>query len=307
MVSRTSTSIKHVLIRDLILAFCIAVGLLITFSLVFSAEIRLEWSANSEPDIAGYRLYYGRTSGIYDASINVENATSYTLSLPKRKYFFALTAYDSAGNESDFSNEVSWPIQVLEPNGGGSIPSGSDQAIQWWASSDIVSFELFYSMDNGATWTLITDNVTGTRSYDWTVPVPAGNRKKCFVKVIGYDSDGTVVSSDRSDSSFKMEVVKLTAPNTEETLMSGDIYPITWEANAIKGGSPDSVELYYTKDAGKTWNLIAALDGAAESFDWLVPTVKKPRTECRVKVILRNGKGNSLGSDVSDVYFPIQP
>jgi hypothetical protein len=301
------TSIKHVLVRDLILAFCIAVGLLITFSLVFSAEIRLDWSANSEPDIAGYRLYYGRVSGIYDASINVGNATSYILILPERKYFIALTAHNSTGNESDFSNEVSWPIQVLEPNGVEAFRSGSSQRIQWWASSEMVRFKLMYSMDNGATWTLITDNVKSTRSYDWTVPVPAANRKACFVKVIGYDSQGTVVSSDRSDSSFRIEVVRLTAPNTAETLISRDIYPIAWETYATKGSSPESVELYYTKDAGKTWNLITVLDGISESFDWLVSTVKKPRTECKVKVILRNGRGNSLGSDVSDVYFTIQP
>jgi hypothetical protein len=289
------------------LAFCIAVGLLITFSLVFSAEIRLAWDQPPDTEIAGYKLYYGKASGRYDAAINVGNTSSYTLIVPKGKYYIALTAYDNTGNESDASNEVSWPIQMFEPNGGEALPSGSNQRIEWWASSEIESVDLLYSMDNGATWTPITDNVRGTRSYDWTLPVPAGNRKACFVKVIGYDSQGTVVSSDRSDLSFKIEVVRLTAPNTAETLISRDIWPIAWETYATKGSSPESVELYYTKDAGETWNLITVLDGISDSVDWLVPTVRKPRTECKVKVILRNGKGNSLGSDVSDVYFTIQP
>ena len=59
-------------------------------------------------DLAGYRLYYGTSSGNYTHVIDVGNVTEYTVyNLKSGVYYFAVTAYDVAGNESDFSNEIS--------------------------------------------------------------------------------------------------------------------------------------------------------------------------------------------------------
>ncbi|MDN5942938.1 MAG: fibronectin type III domain-containing protein, partial [Nitrospira sp.] len=65
----------------------------------------LAWKANREPDLAGYKLYIGTASGRYDfagSPFFADIATSYIVSnLTKgQTYFFALSAYDSAGNES---------------------------------------------------------------------------------------------------------------------------------------------------------------------------------------------------------------
>ena len=72
----------------------------------------LAWKANREPDLAGYKLYIGTASGRYNFSGSpflTDIATSYIVSnLPKgQTYFFALSAYDSAGNESVLSAEIS--------------------------------------------------------------------------------------------------------------------------------------------------------------------------------------------------------
>ncbi|MEO6307257.1 MAG: fibronectin type III domain-containing protein [Nitrospiraceae bacterium] len=72
----------------------------------------LTWTANGEPDLAGYKIYVGTASGTYSFSgfpFLTGRVTSYTLSnLPKgQTYYFAISAYDSAGNESVLSAEVS--------------------------------------------------------------------------------------------------------------------------------------------------------------------------------------------------------
>ena len=74
----------------------------------FSAEVTLAWDANTEPDLAGYKIHYGHASWDYPFSVDVGNQTAYTLSDLEqgRTYYFAVTAYDIYGNESSFSNEV---------------------------------------------------------------------------------------------------------------------------------------------------------------------------------------------------------
>ncbi|HSL04590.1 MAG TPA: fibronectin type III domain-containing protein [Nitrospiraceae bacterium] len=72
----------------------------------------LTWTANREPDLAGYKIYVGTASGTYSfpgSPFLTGRVTSYTAShLPKgQTYFFALSAYDSAGNESPLSAEAS--------------------------------------------------------------------------------------------------------------------------------------------------------------------------------------------------------
>jgi hypothetical protein len=71
--------------------------------------LTLSWDLNHEPDLAGYRIYYGKSSGNYDYMTDVGNVSFHSLSdlEPDKRYYLALTAYDISGNESDFSNEVS--------------------------------------------------------------------------------------------------------------------------------------------------------------------------------------------------------
>lgn len=60
----------------------------------------------------GYRVYFGTQSGQYSqargSGLNT-TTTSYTVNnlIVGRTYYFAVTAYDSAGNESGYSAEVS--------------------------------------------------------------------------------------------------------------------------------------------------------------------------------------------------------
>ncbi len=73
------------------------------------ASFTLAWDPNQEPDLAGYKLYYGTSSRSYSQNVNVGNLTLYTLAGLQAgvTYYFAVTAYDTEGNESDYSNEVS--------------------------------------------------------------------------------------------------------------------------------------------------------------------------------------------------------
>ena len=94
--------------RKLILGFIILSAVIVLFSFDSFAQIRLAWDPGAEPDLAGYKVYYGTASRTYGASIDVGKVTSYTLTgiTPEQTYFIAVTAYDIFNNESAFSNEV---------------------------------------------------------------------------------------------------------------------------------------------------------------------------------------------------------
>jgi hypothetical protein len=66
-------------------------------------------------DIAGYTLHYGLTSRTYTFLKKIGNQTSYEMSglEPGRTYFFAVTARDAAGHESQFSDELRATIPAL--------------------------------------------------------------------------------------------------------------------------------------------------------------------------------------------------
>ena len=75
---------------------------------VFAGQATLAWDPSSS-SASGYRVYYGTASGNYTSNVNVGNATTSTVSnlTDDSTYYFSVKAYDSEGNESGFSNEVS--------------------------------------------------------------------------------------------------------------------------------------------------------------------------------------------------------
>ena len=73
--------------------------------------VRLAWNPVAEPNVSGYRVYYGTASRTYQQPFGqglASSATTYTVSgLPgARRYFFAVTATNSLGKESGYSSEV---------------------------------------------------------------------------------------------------------------------------------------------------------------------------------------------------------
>jgi hypothetical protein len=198
------------------------------------------------------------------------------------------------------------PIKLLAPNGGENIATGSLYTIQWTGLPHAKKYSLKYSRDGGVTWKMIKQNIVGT-AYTWNVLPRGENRRDCLVKVIGYNAHDQVVGSDRSDAPFAIEEVRLTSPAGMEVWTSGENQTITWMTNATVN-SVGKVKLFYTKNDGATWHQIAIITGSNPgTYNWVVPDVLKNKENCRVKVLLKDAMGNSIGSDDSDREFTIQP
>jgi len=93
-------------------------GCLSLITLVASAQsqssVTLAWDPSPDGAIVGYRLYEGAATRTYTNVIAAGNATNASVSslVSGVTYFFAVTAYDTNGLESDFSAEVSYTVAL---------------------------------------------------------------------------------------------------------------------------------------------------------------------------------------------------
>jgi chitodextrinase len=84
------------------------------FSTRNSGTARLSWEASIGRNIAGYKIYLATTSGGYGPPLATTpmDTTTYTVTglAPGTTYFFVVTAFNTDGAESTFSNEASTSI-----------------------------------------------------------------------------------------------------------------------------------------------------------------------------------------------------
>jgi hypothetical protein len=82
-------------------------------SLKAAQSVTLGWDRSTDA-VAGYRVHYGGASKAYSMRRDVGRETGAVISGLKEgaTYYFAVTAYSSAGLESDFSNELRYTVPV---------------------------------------------------------------------------------------------------------------------------------------------------------------------------------------------------
>lgn len=92
---------------------CIYIVLLSCLALVQvpcanAQTVTVTWNTSPEPDVIGYKLYYGTASRHYNSMITIGNRTEYTFGdlTGMDVVYVAVTAVDSAGNESGYSREL---------------------------------------------------------------------------------------------------------------------------------------------------------------------------------------------------------
>ncbi len=94
--------------------------------------VELNWTAAAPADkVAGYRVYYGKKSHVYDGRKDVGTALSTSMTGLDLwvNYYFAVVAYDVNGNESAFSNEHVDPVA-----GRVRVRAHDDDSICWGAA-----------------------------------------------------------------------------------------------------------------------------------------------------------------------------
>ena len=136
------------------------------------------WDANTESDIAGYNIYYKTDSSNVAYNSTGANEGSSPIQIPvtslsdpenpqftihglndTESYFFVITAYDTAGNESNFSNELSYTPTS-------STPENTAPKVTIMAPADRSSFNQYDSITfRGSAIDAEDGNISGNLSW----------------------------------------------------------------------------------------------------------------------------------------------
>jgi hypothetical protein len=199
--------------------------------------------------------------------------------------------------KQDLSNanfSVAAPITVTSPNGGETWQGLTSQSITWANPGTAGPFRVEYSVNNGSSWVIIQNSVSGN-STSWTVPNNPNNA--ALVKVT---NTANTCQNDISNANFTMSAATpiLTTPNGGETYTVGTIQNITWNASTFYS----TVNIEYSTNNGSTWTTIVTGDPNDGSYAWNIPNA--PTSQALVKV---SNSANTGINDVSNATFNIVP
>jgi hypothetical protein len=190
----------------------------------------LTWNANTEPDLAGYRVYQcsqlpcTRASGNASLLVTLGTVTSFNIGTPTVTQYYVLTAYDFSNNESIESSSVTFspvgapppvspPPPPVPPAIGASPTSlafagtqgAANPASQTVNISNTGGGSLSWSASDNASW-LTVNPASGTGNGVVTVSVATGT-----MAVGTYN--GSITLSAIGVSPFTVPVTLVVAPS----------------------------------------------------------------------------------------------
>ena len=290
----------------------VCLSLVAAASAVAQSSVTLAWNPVTN-SIAGYRLYRGGASRNYTNNVNAGTATQYTLSnlTAGATYFFAVTAFTSAGAESDYSTEISYtvpgntnsgtpPVITLISPANGAVytePANMNLSANVTPNGHQVTKVQFY---NGAT--LLGESTSTPYSYAWN-NVFAGNYSVKARMV--YDVGATLDSSAAA--------VTVASSRPPPTNPAPATLPAPWLAADI--GSPGALGTATFTTGAFRVSGAGVIGGTADSFRFVYQTltgdgeiraqlnsVQNTGSNGYVGVLMRESLGANSKSVVLGIY-----
>jgi len=228
-------------------------------------EIQLQWDPNTEPDLAGYKVYYGIDGLANHAHLDVSNQTVATISGldPASNYSFAVTAYNTSGLESSYSNIVT-ALEAVPPSvsisypASGTIVSGTVSVTA--AANDNVGVNKVEFFVNG---TLHATETSAPYMFSWdTTSLASGNYT---LSAKAYDAANNAAPSSTVIATVNNTIPDSTAPTVSITIPTNN-ESISGTATVAAAASDDigvsRVDFYLNG------TLRASVNAAPYSFSW---------------------------------------
>ena len=207
-----------------------------------AATVVLAWNANSESNLAGYRVHYGTASAPYEYLVDVATPTAAIPDLENGvTYTFAVTAYNTAGVESEYSTPLSYTI-------------GSSRVIPTAILANISSRTAVQTGENVMIGGFIIDGVVGKKvalraiGPSLTAAGVIGALADPFLQLV--DSAGNVIASNDSWNvpGQEIESYGLAPTDAREAALVATLMPGNYSGIVSGKGASSGVGLFELYD-----------------------------------------------------------
>ena len=279
--SKVQNNLHKVLLKTKFICFLVVLHMMFLPCLALGGMVTVLWDPNPEPDIAGYKVFYGTSSGDYTDCITVNSTqTSCEITgLPDgNTYYFAAKAFDASGQESEFSSEVSkyLPLPNVAPHADIQVNANHgiapfevilDAGLSSDSDGNIVQYS--WQFGEGSTATGVTTShiydTPGTYTVTLTVTdnVGASDTETLQIEVVSNQPPEALMALSRV-SGYAPLAIDFDASGSSDS--DGNIVEYDWDFGDETTGSGSSVSHTYSTPGSYTVTLAVIDDkGAVDS------------------------------------------
>ena len=288
-----------------------------------NSSIQLTWEASPDPDLLGYKVHMGTSSGSYPMINDAGLTQSFLFQnlADGKTYYFIVTAYDHMQNQSVPSEEVNVQIPDSTPpappeNVTLAASSNSEISFTWTTSTDNVGVTGYQVardtvvIGQAATTTFTDTTSSPGNTYTYTVQAmdASGNASAWSLPL-----EVTVASQDTTAPSVPQNLILDSASTTQATFSwaaSTDNLAVTGYQVArdtvVIGQTASTAFTDTTTSAGTTYTYtVKAMDASGNTSGWSQPLQATTPQDVALLTVSTSGKG-SVTSSPNDINCPKQ-
>ena len=253
-------------------------------------------------------IFYSKDNGYswHNIANNIVDVGLYIWNIPHLDQIYEqclIKIESNSGKVSNISKQFtiinkSNKIRIKYPNGGELVESNQPLTIKWEANGLKANlFKILFSDNSGNTWSRIESRVLNVNEYLWITPKIES--EDCLIKIISVENEDIYDISEQSFKISKKPSIKISNPLDNSLHYSEEEVSIKWNSVNVRG---KKVNLYYSVDKGKKWDIIKRGVPNNGKFDWDISSFDTTSTFSKIKIELSN---NIRINDINKGYFTI--
>ncbi|MBT5225484.1 MAG: T9SS type A sorting domain-containing protein, partial [Candidatus Marinimicrobia bacterium] len=282
-------------------------------------SITLQWTKNTELDIASYKIYRSTESGfslsndslIYSASATETEYVDQQVVYGVTQYY-KMTATDLAGNEGTASSEVNGrsidttppTVSISAPENGNSFGTDDQVTISWQASDNwqLSWAKSYYRYSSNDQFVFIDSTDATVGQHNWQVP-DSTISTTCDILVIVSDIESNTTQDTMSgvftitDNTSPM--IFISKPTSDSSVKEYNYIDVGW--TSTDNIAMDSIKVYHSSSQNGNYSLQKSISSDNTNTSYAVPLGASNQASVKLVAIDKSGNTNQAISE----YFTV--